>query len=457
MHTFKLTACGLLTVLLTACGGSDSNNNNQTENAADNKGNTPSPVYLTLDAMRSNQCGMLSPDLDARFLVHDSDGNILSEHKTDSNGHLNIEWSEANQHITQLTYTEPNDQSAGVKVDTYLNVTAGDLGKKVYYIDNDIGCECNEVQIDLSELHNSGDFRFVDFAANSNIMSVFLSPASQHSESKVNWCADVKTDLILIDNNGFSTHVAQVLFSPVDNQTLTLSDFSEGIEVNITPPTDSSFMVAYTGFYQFGNDSWNTSPNSSNHDKPIYIYPELNLTSILYTHNYSSSSILDSHANINISSRQPIDDEGYTQPIELLTADESLLPEVEHIATQMQLASDTVDFDFSAYDSNISATTLRLYDDSQFYFDSDSTWSIFAGRAGTIPALKLPQDIQAKFDAIEHKKMNVSLQKIDRYLSLQEWRAQVATESRSADRANELIYQQGQSIRIDFALTQPSE
>ncbi|WP_298773416.1 hypothetical protein [uncultured Shewanella sp.] len=452
METLKLTACAFFAAFVTACGGSDPEPANTNENTG-----TPSPVYLTLDAMRSNQCGVLSPDVDARFLVHDSDGNILSEHQTDTDGHLEIEWTAASQHITQLTYTNPNDLDVGVTVNSYLDVTAGDLGKKIYYINNDIGCECDEVDIDISELYDNSEFQSVNFTANRSTMSVFLAPYLQDNMTKVSWCANTMTDITLLDNDGIQTKAAIRLFSQTDDQELTLSDFSEGIEVNIAPPTETSFLVAYTGFYQFRNDSWNTNQNSSNHDKPIYIYPDLDLTSMLYTHDFFSSNILDSHANINISSRQPIDDEGYTQPIELLTADESLLPEVEHIATQMRLDADTIDFDFSNYDNHISSTVLKLDNASQSYFESDNTWFIFTGREGTIPTLSLPEHIQAKFNAIEHKRVSISLRKVDRYLSLSEWRAQLAKESRSEDRANELLYLNRQLITVNFDLTTPNE
>lgn len=409
--------------------------------------------------MRSNQCEMLSPDLSARFLIHDNDGNILSEHKTDSDGHLEIEWNHANQHITQLTYTEPNNPDSDVTVSTYLNAPANDLGKLVHYIDNDIGCECDEIEIDISELHEGGDFESIEFTARRSTMVTTLSNTllEEYRANEVNWCADVITDLILIDNNGFRTHAASMLFSQADNQTLTLSDFSDGLVVNTVPPNESSFQVAYTGFYRFYNDSLLFLESSVINNRAVLIYPDLNLSSMLYTHDYSSVNLLDAHSNINLSSRQPIDSEGYTQPIALLPVNESFIQEVEHIAVQKQLEADTVDFDFSAYDSTISSTTFKLYDGDNDDFKDNNTWFIFTGREGTIPSLKLPQDIQAKFDAIDHKKMSISLRKLNHYLSWGEWRAQFAKESRSAEPENELIYQQSQSIKIDFALTQPTK
>ena len=73
--------------------------------------------------MRSNQCEMLSPDPSARFLIHDNDGNILSEHKTDSDGHLEIEWSDANQHISQLTDSELNNPDSDMIISIHQLAT----------------------------------------------------------------------------------------------------------------------------------------------------------------------------------------------------------------------------------------------------------------------------------------------------------------------------------------------
>ncbi|MCL1127118.1 hypothetical protein [Shewanella surugensis] len=453
MHTFKFAACGIFVAFVSACGGSDSATTAQTET-------TPSasiPQYLTLDAMRSNQCDVTSPDLSARFLVHDTDGKILTEYQTDPDGHLSIEWTNESQHLTQITYNEPNNTDSGVIVSTYLNAPANDLGYLAHYIDNDIGCECNEIEIDIRELQDNGDFQFLDFTTNKSTMSVTLSPYTQYSPTKVSWCANSMTDLSLVSPAGFRMKAANILFEKIDVQELNLSDFSDGIVVNTAAPNESSFQVAYTGFYRFYNDSLLFAENSVINNRAVLIYPDLNLSSMLYTHDYTSVNLLDAHSNINLSSRQSIDSEGYTQPIALLPVNESFLLEIENIAMQKKLEANTIDFDFAAYDSDISSTTFKLYDGSQPYFESDNTWLIFAGREGVVPALNLPQNVQAKFDAIEHKKISISLRKVNRYFSWEEWRAQFATESRSVNPANELIYQQSHSIKIDFDLTSTNE
>ncbi len=125
---------------------------------------------VTADAVYySPKCDIERPAQNVRFVAHDVDGSIIREQKTNSQGHIELNWNNGETHLTIVRNNIDEEGYAEQNLITEVSLKAGDLGK-VFILDGtmDKQCECQDVHIDFSEITQTFDDDYDIYVNNSS-------------------------------------------------------------------------------------------------------------------------------------------------------------------------------------------------------------------------------------------------------------------------------------------------
>lgn len=111
----------------------------------------PEPLQLTVSVRSLNECGMYTPQTDAKLIIHNDDFSNQSVHAADSNGAFAVELLSERATVSVWSKSKGSGTPEYVEIDTFHQVTATDIGKitNSYFEDDDPNCECVDTSITL--------------------------------------------------------------------------------------------------------------------------------------------------------------------------------------------------------------------------------------------------------------------------------------------------------------------
>ncbi|KKM22347.1 hypothetical protein LCGC14_1626270 [marine sediment metagenome] len=378
-----LPVVSAISLVLTACGGSSSEQSSNSSNqTTDNSVTVPVQTQTISLQAYSYQCRMESP-YQADVVFHDKDGGSLGSAKTDSQGIYSNTVPAGTMHISVLGDVIDYDLEEYTLIISELDIQGRkNLGK--FYFENYVeDCGCEAYELDKFELGNIG-----------NDYSLQTSYGTTLTDTIEVCPADTKVYFKAVAHNGLDVKAA-VLDIPKDSFTVKLkeSDFShQGVEV--LPDNSQHHSYSSTRGYIPAEHQYQYafSTGAYGYD-PLYIFPSVTEHNF-YVRSLSESSYVD-NVDIDFSSyaRNSVNDDGSYTVTELPAIKEELATSLLQFAN-----SSNLEYDFSNADSRFGLSQWSfsfLVDDAQ---ESRFDWIIHSGIRGQIPDLSFgdvfpePQD-----------------------------------------------------------------
>ncbi|GIU18976.1 hypothetical protein TUM4261_40430 [Shewanella sp. c952] len=410
MTTKKWTLTAVSALILTACGGgSDSSGNGEASGE-----NVP---QVTLNTVLSNKCGIEIPKSGVDVFVHNNAGDIIAEYVTNSAGALTVDWPSNARHIT-LT-AENNiyykDQPERI-VHSTVDVEAGDLGVTYFRDDsNEEGCNCKQVEFPVQSLIADAPDSILYLGGNSyELMPLTSIPA-------IEWCDGAgPIDVQLVAADGQSSLAGSIDLSNQTQYTLGLSDFNhEGVAVDYVNPDNARYL------YALSFEGWR---NYSQNDL-VFVYPTLTNKSYVWPAIYGQEYVGNKLAKTYNSARHLVTSEGTTSPILLWDPTNGFVDSVNALLAEISTGQAPYQYDFTSV-GDVAMTHLTLSGDTD---DGHAEWAIWGGASGSMPDLKLPSALDAKFDSLNLPNLRIGVRGYDSVKTLSEWRKLIAERNRMTE------------------------
>ncbi|MCL1077162.1 hypothetical protein D5R81_03425 [Parashewanella spongiae] len=413
--------CALaMATVVSGCGGSSGDSHDPTHGVATLPPPPLIPKVIADVVYYSPKCLIERPINDARFVVHESNGNVLREEKTDSQGHLEVKWDGNESHLTSVLNPIDDDGSTTTLLDTELNLKKGDLGK--IYVQNrllDSQCDCRDFTVDFSEIsafYNS-DYEFL----------VDGSSTTTGEYHNVTACKErgvfrpVSLTLSNRYSQGLPVFAAKVEFDDTQSDhrvVLTHDDLVQGDALNLDPEGILN-NVGVTANTDFGNVYLDSRFNEAVIFDGLYENYYVNNAEYFSVDAGDSSSI-----SFRSFQRIKVDDVTKTYFFSLPDNSQALIANTQQLLEALD--SDVpATYDFSTLNRSYDKIYLRVAG------DNSPTWRINAQVSGVFPSLSLPQDIEAQFEDAQNVSLYLSVTDYDLIKGgIDEWRSEAAKYSR---------------------------
>ncbi|MGS0689417.1 hypothetical protein [Shewanella sp. 0m-4] len=436
MTTRKWTLTALSALVLTACGGGGDDSSGSTGNGGSSGGNVP---QITLNTVVDNQCGIEQPKSGVKVFVHNNTGDIIAEYVTDADGALTADWPSNAKHITLTADNQYYYKDLPtLKVISNVNVEAGDLGITYFRDDNnDEGCNCKQVEFPVQSLIEDAPDSLLYLGGSSYELTPFTrSPL-------IEWCDGVgPIDVQLIAADGQSSLGGSIDLTDKTQYTLNMSDFTQqGVVVDYVNPYDARILYARSF------EGWT---NYSQND-PVFVYPTLTNSSYVWPARMGQEYIGNVTANSYSSARHLVTSEGKTSPIMLWDPANGFSDAVYSLFSEISTGQAPYQYDFSNVSTDIALTHMSLSGDID---NGDAEWIIWGGVSGSMPDIKLPADLDAKFDSLNYPRLQIGVRGYGSEKPLSEWRKLLAERSRMADGQLSVLDYETNYMRLSFDLNQ---
>lgn len=377
MKLKKWTPVLLSSALLTACGGSSSNDEGNTGG-----GNVPQPTGRAVGELQvmANQCDYKEPQTSATIIVHSENGSVVSEHQVDSEGKFDIPWTSDAKHLTTVVETDGR-----YSINTTMDFTTGDIGIKTSYSQTlDSRCNCEEVTIDFSDI----GVAYPNHQLWSGFNILDTDTPYIRLACRVNQEAFTPMDIFVlpIDDNNVEAFGALIEIDSMDTSLVVSADIfnepkNQAVKVNYSAGTyDINNVYSYANSIQGRRHRQFESVSGS-----IYSLPELNSDSFIQAFRDINLGNNES-GNVNYSAdrRYRIEDPNSHYELFTPTNEYQLLDDLN---TMLASVGSSMSYDFSNLDSGYQAFTLSIE-------SANMDWQVNGGLTGVIPDLALPSAIE---------------------------------------------------------------
>ncbi|PKH62461.1 hypothetical protein CXF83_19195 [Shewanella sp. Choline-02u-19] len=413
MTAKKWTLTAISALILTACGGGD-DSSGSAENGGASGGNEP---QITLNTVVNNKCGIETPKSGVNVFVHNNAGDIIAEYVTNSAGALTADWPSNAKHITLTAenHIYYKDQPE-LKVMSTVDVEAGDLGVTYFRDDNnEEGCNCKQVEFPVQSLIADAPDSMLYLGGNSFELMPFAS------NPKVEWCDGTgPIDVQLVAADGHSSLAGSIDLSNQTQYTLGLSDFThEGVAVDYVNPNNARYL------YALSFDGWR---NFSQNDL-VFVYPTLTIKSYVWPAVYGQEYVRNKLAESYSSARHLVTSEGTTSPVMLWDPANGFADSVNALLAEISTGQAPYQYDFTSV-GDVALTHMTLSGSTD---DGHAEWAIWGGASGSMPDLKLPTALDAKFDSLNLPNLRIGIRGYDSVKPLNEWRRLLADRNHMTD------------------------
>ena len=430
MTTTKWTLTVLSALVLTACGGGD-DSSGSAGNGGSAGGNIP---QITLNTVTSNWCGIETPKAGVDVFVHNNAGDLIAEYITDSNGALTADWPSNAKHLTLTANNQSyyKDQPT-LTVISHVDVEAGDQGVKHFWDDNDrTGCDCNNVEFPVQSL--------VADAPDSKLYlggsSYELTPFS--SSPTVEWCDGAgPIDVQLVAADGQSSLGGSIDLTNKTEYALSLTDFThEGVAVDYVNPYDARILYArsFEGWTNYSQDDL------------VFVYPTLTNSSYVWPARMGQEHVGNVTADSYSSARHRVASDGTTSPIMMWDPANGYSDAVYALFNEIATGKAPYQYDFTGV-SNVALTHMSLFGDLD---NGDAEWVIWGGASGSMPDLKLPTALDAKFDSLYSARLQIGVRGYGSEKPLSEWRKLLVERSRLGERGTSALDSETNYMRLSL-------
>ncbi|MCL1137697.1 hypothetical protein [Shewanella pneumatophori] len=438
MTAKKWTLTALSALVLTACGGGDSSSDSGGNNGSSGGSSDGSAPQITLNTVTSNWCGIEKPKAGVDVFVHNSTGDIIAEYVTDSSGGLTADWPSNAKHLTLTANNQSyyNDLPT-LTVISHVDVEAGDQGITYFWDDNDqAGCDCKYVDFPVQSLIADAPDSRLYLGGSSYELTAFSSSPT------VEWCDGAGTmDVQLIAADGQSSLGGSIDLTNKTEYPLSLNDFThEGVAVDYVNPYDARIL------YALSFDGW----RNYSQDDLVFVYPTLTNKSYVWPARYGQEYIGNATADSYSSARHLVTAEGETSPIMLWDPANGYSDAVYALFNEISTGKAPYQYDFTGI-SNVAMTHMTLSGDID---NGDAEWTIWGGASGSMPDLKLPTALDAKFDSLYSARLQIGVRGYGSEKPLSEWRKLLVERSAMAGNEISVLDYETNYMRLSFDLEQ---
>lgn len=208
------------------------------------------------------------------------------------------------------------------------------------------------------------------------------------SSPSIEWCDGTgPIDVQLIAADGQSSLAGSIDLTDKIQYTLGLSDFThQGVAVDYVNPYDA--RILYARSFQGGTNY--------SQDDLVFVYPTLTDSSYVWPARMSQEYIGNVSADSYSSARHRVTSEGQTSPIMLWDTANGFSDAVYLLFNEIATGQAPYQYDFSGV-GNVALTHMSLSGDID---SGDADWTVWGGASGSMPDLKLPANLDAKFDSL---------------------------------------------------------
>ncbi len=436
VKTWTITAISAL--VLTACGGGDSANvDGGGSSGGSSGGNVP---QITLNTIVGNKCGIEQPKSGVKVFVHNNAGDVINEYQTDSEGALTADWPNNAKHLTLAAnnyYYSYNDMPT-LRVFSNVDVESGDQGI-IYFTDNrdQDDCNCKQVEFPIQSLIASAPDSILYLSGKSYELTPFTSSPS------IEWCDGAgPIDIQLISADGQSSLGGSIDLSSKSEYVLNVTDFPhEGVAVDYVNPYSARPL------YALSFEGW----RNHSQDSLVFIYPSLSNQSYVWPAQMGQEYIGNTTADSYSSALHQVTAEGKTSSIELWDPANGFADSVYSLFNEISTGQAPYQYDFSNVSTDIGLTHMTLSGDTG---DGSAEWIIWGGVSGSMPDLKLPTDLNAKFDSLYSPRLQIGVRGYGSEKPLSEWRKLLAERSRMGEGEVSILNYETNYMRLTFDLNQ---
>ncbi|WP_299007051.1 hypothetical protein [uncultured Shewanella sp.] len=438
---FRLAPLCVITSLMLGCGSDHKNdkNNPQDEShpsATQDHANVIIPQDLksgdqfTLTLLKKDTKGKTQPDVKTRVLVHDTKGNLVGDFQANDKGEITVDWQDNSQHLSVVDFhdvynnhTQETTQIANIsslidfsQFDSLSSTMITEQANVQSSDDND------EIDIDFTQLQGSSPHSTVKIDSLSTRMSI---NASAMDKLTLIYDTENSEHLVqLISNDGQQARGGLLNFRNKSSISLNKDHFtSDGVSATIGDLSgwdEHAFIISQ---HTTGSLSAQLAQANDN----VFIYPELARQSWLHTDKTTTKKLSTNHWMTAINfSQLNFDAQGQLSntPEQLLTVGTHHIQAIEAMSAQLMSNDNTTALDLSAFQSNAQTSNIVLCDtqcDEQHF-----SWTLTSTEATSLPALTLPDDLQATFaniavfdieislnEQINQNKVNIDLSDLD--------------------------------------------
>lgn len=379
MKLLKGTPLLLSGILLTACGGSsDETDNNQNSNL---------PVKQIVGEFKSSatQCDYSVANTDVTLIVHKADGSVLSQYQMDTQGKFDIPWPKDAKHLTTIW-----QDNGYYNIDTSLNLNVSDMGIQNFYSDAlNANCICQDISLDYSDIAAAYPNHQLQIA--STIIDTSAPGAQRVCRAPQE--AFKPLDLLLLPTNEADEEaygalldipnaqntiaVSADIFTEEKNQAKKVNYYRGYLDVDVIYAYGSN-ESGRVHFQYRPMDYYNPQPN-------VFVLPQLNPKNFIqfYRHEQLRND-QESLVFYSAGGRYPINDPDENHEILLPENQFELLQAMTDIATN---SSAQTNYDFTNFNTGYQAMQLSVV-------SSNLDWTIFGELSGVIPDLKFPSAIE---------------------------------------------------------------
>ncbi|ABV88708.1 hypothetical protein [Shewanella pealeana] len=434
MTVKKWTLTAISALAITACGGGG-DDSGSSDNGGSSSGNVPK---ITLNTVVSNWCGIEKPKSGVDVFVHNNAGDIIAEYVTDGDGALTADWPSNAKHLTLTA----NNQSyykdlPTLTVISNVAVEAGDQGITHFWDDNDqAGCDCKYVEFPVQSLITDAPDSMLYLGGTSHELTPFTSSLS------VEWCDGAgPIDVQLVAADGQSSLAGSIDLADKTEYTLSMSDFThEGVAVDYVNPYDARILYArsFEGWTNFSQDDL------------VFVYPTLTDSSYVWPARMGQEYVGNVAADSYSSARHRVNSEGKTSPIMLWDPANGYSDAVYALFSEISTGKAPYDYDFRGV-SNVALTHMTLSGDLD---NGDAEWTIWGGASGSMPDLKLPAALDARFDSLYYARLQIGVRGYGSEKPLSEWRKLLVERNRMDERGTSALDYETNYMRLSFDLEQ---
>lgn len=356
---------------LTACGGSSSNEENNSLSELPDDTSASQKQTISLQAY-TYQCGVDSPYQQADIVFHDKEGEPLGSAKTDVQGKFSDSIPVDTVHISVLGEVRDYQNEEYTLIISELDIQGRTNLGNFYFENYTDSCGCENYELDTVELGNIGnDYRLQTSYGIELNDTVEICP----NENKIY--------LMAVADNGLDAKAA-VLDIPKDSFTVKLkeSDFShQAVEV-LTDYSQNVDYISTRGYIPEENQfRFVNSKNNYNYD-PLQIFPSITEHNFYVQSDFESSYVDKVGVDFFSYARNSVNADGTYTLTELPLISEELA------VSLLQFADSTdLDYDFSSADNRFGRSqwtfSFLVYDAMESRFD----WTIKSGIRGQLPDL----------------------------------------------------------------------
>lgn len=433
MTVKKWTLTALSTLVLTACGGGGDDSSDPAGNGGSSGGNLS---QITLNTVSTNWCGIEKPKAGVDVFVHNNAGDIIAQYVTDSNGALTADWPGNARHLTISGESRYSfKEQTTLIVNSEVEVEAGELGAFYFRDDNDlVGCNCKQVEFPVQALIADAPDSQLYLGSYRYDLTPFASSPSRE------WCEGAgPMDVQLIAADGQSSLAGSIDLADKTEYTLSLDDFThQGVAVDYVNPYDARIL------YALSFDGW----RNYSQDDLVFVYPTLTNKSYVWPARYGQEYIGNVIADSYSSARHLVTAEGTTSPIMLWQPANEFSDAVYRLFNEISTGKGPYQYDFSGV-GEVALTHMTLLGETD---SGDADWTIWGGAAGSMPDLKLPADLDAKFDSLYSARLQIGIRGYGAEKSLAQWRKLLLERRAMADNEISVLDYETNYMSLEFEL-----